>query len=589
LEPTIGPAEIRLGRRALDGVTGVEIRGPLSFEAADDCWSFPVRLTIAESSPHVTCDTDWYVLVESDYPTGRVSIRPAQNGGLHATFRHMERNVAVGRPWRSGAPCLDRPGRWLGSRDLVNQPTSAAERMRWRVERALEWLQAAALDRLTGENEPFELPYFPGKAPTIGFDEDPQRFAIWATTLGRAGTASVKRINDSLAVAYAFFLRDEFVTPPRWGKYLRDNDKIERAFWMTLRDLPVRSPWDVPSTWGELRAIAHVQKVDLDGHLRWIYHHLHDKNTKGETYLLLGFPIPEIYDGPGVRMHWQPMMLPAPIDALLTAVHVRKGRKASAGAWTLERVQHFGDDKPIAWLRSDPWAEDRLRVRGVLSKELCAARVVVLGAGALGSALAELLLRAGVYNILTCDGETVEIGNLRRHTLTMADVPHEKSLMLALHLNGCSPFANVEWTYSFPNRLGVERDRVRRADVVIDCTASDDVAARLGTFDWDEGSRWFFSGSLGVDARRLFCFAHYGATFPTQGFFDTLRPYIAQERKLLQERDPLTLHGAGCWNPVFPARWDDVMALAACMLRIMDAAVASGTCGAPLRVIDRSM
>lgn len=461
--------------------------------------------------------------------------------------------------------------------------------MRWHVERALEWLQAAALNRLTGENEAFELPKFPGHAPTIGFDEDPQRFAVWAKILGRAGDAFVKRMNDSLLVAYAFCVRDQFVSPPRWGQRLRTNDKNERAFWLTLRNLPIRPPWDVPLTWGHLRAIAHAQRVDLDGHLRWMYHHLHDKNVRSETYLLLGFPIPEVYDGPAVRMHWQPIMLPAPINVSPKTIHVRKGRKTSTGAWTLERAQLFADDKPIAWLQSDPWAEDRLRVRGALSERLCAARIVLLGAGALGSALAELLVRAGVTNIIICDSEIFEIGNLRRHTLTMTDAPHSKSFMLAWHLNECSPFAEVDWTYHFPNQLGlIESDRVRKADVVIDCTASDDVAARLETFAWYEGPRWFFSGSVGVDARRLFCYSHYGAMFPTQTFFEAVGPYVAQERELLQERDPLLLHGAGCWNPVFPARWDDIMVLAARMLRIIDTAVDTGACDTSLRVVDQS-
>jgi len=568
-------------------MSGVEIRGPLTFEPSGSRWYFPLRLSIAESSPHVPCVTDWYVLTDADYPTGRVSICPAQDGGLHATFRHMELNAPTERPWRTGSPCLDRPGRWLGSRELVNQPNSADQRIRWHVERALEWLQAAALSQLTGKNEPFELPKFAAKAPTIGFDEDPQRFAVWRALLGRAGDATLKQINDALWVAYAFSVRDNFVCPPRWGRRIRKIDKSERAFWLTLYDLPLSEPWTTPLTWGDLRAICKAQRVDLDGHLRWMYHHLHAENARKETCLLVGFPIPETYDGPGIRIHWQPMMLPAPINTSVKAIHVRKGRKASAGAWTLERAQHFADDKSIAWLQSDPWAEDRLKVRGVLSTKLQTARVVLIGAGALGSALAELLVRTGVNNIVVCDWQDLEVGNLRRHTLTITDAPHEKSLMLAFHLNQCSPFADVEWTGNFPHHLGVERERIRTADIIIDCTASDDVAARLGTFTWDDNSRWFFSGSLGVDARRLFCYTHYGTTFPTREFFDAVRPFVAEERALFQQLDPLTLHGAGCWNPVFPARWDDIMALAARMLRIVDATLAAGNANGALHVLDR--
>jgi hypothetical protein len=569
-------------------MTGVEIRGPLAHDPTDGWWYFPLRLTVDATSIHVPRVTDWYVLIQSDYPIGRVSIRPAQDGGLRDSFRHMEQNVATDKPWRSGAPCLDRPGRWLGSRELANQPTSAAERIRWHVERALEWIEAAAVDRLTGDEEPFELPRFPGNEPTIGFDEDPQRFAIWQTLLGRAGDAIVKRMNDRLAVAYTFSVHNGFVSPPRWGERLRTNDNIESAFWLTLRDMPIREPWSVPSTWGDLRAISRAQKIDLDERLRWVYHHLHEKKITKVTYLLLGFPIPKVYDGPPERMHWQPLMLPAPISTSAKTVHVRKGRKASAGAWALERVRLFADDKPIEWLSSEPWAEDRLRVRGSLSAELCRARVVLLGGGALGSAVAELLVRAGVNHLLICDPETFEVGNLRRHTLTMSAAEYRKSLALAVHLNDCSPFADVGWTYGFPRGLGIERDLVRQAGVIIDCTASDDVAARLSEFPWSEGSRWFFSASVGVDARRLFCYTHYGETFPTERFFEAIRPYVTEERELLQERDPFAMHGAGCWNPVFPARWDDIVTLAARIVRIIDSTISSRRLEDSLHVVDRN-
>lgn len=406
--------------------------------------------------------------------------------------------------------------------------------------------------------------------------------------LGRVGDAYLKRLNDDLLVAYAFSVRTELVLPVRWGRRFLQIDKGEPAFWMTLRDVPVRAPWNAASTWGDLRAIARLQRVDLDGLLRWIYHHMHQKNVTSERFLLLGFPIPEVYDGLPVRMHWQPLMLPAPIETSASAIRVRKGAKTSAGAWPLERAQLLADDKPISWLESEPWAEDRLAVRGALSQALRDSRVVMLGGGALGAALAELLVRAGVNDMIICDSGSFSVENLRRHTLTIEDAEYSKSLALAVHLNACSPFANVDWASGFPYGLGADRDRVRNAEVVIDCTASDEVVARLATFNWTSGPRWFFSGSLGVDARRLFCFRCHGASFPSEIFFDAVRPYVQEERALLEEREARTMFGAGCWNPVFPARWDDIVALATHMLRIMESDLASGKVQTALQVVDRA-
>jgi hypothetical protein len=126
---------------------------------------------------------------------------------------------------------------------------------------------------------------------------------------------------------------------------------------------------------------------------------------------------------------------------------------------------------------------------------------------------------------------------------------------------------------------------VRGSDVVIDCTASDDVMARLATMNLADRERWFFSGSLGADASRLFFYAHRGTTFPADAFLDAVRPYLAEERQRLRERDAFSMQGAGCWNPVFPGRWDDIMALAAHMLRAIERTVVAGTIDSALTVI----
>lgn len=580
-------SEIRLGRRALEGLHAIEVLSDVE-RSSSGWYYFRVRLTIDAGSQYVPNVTDWFVLVERDYPIGRVRLCPAELGGLQSTFRHMERNDSTGGLWRSGSPCLDRAGRWLGSRELVQQPTSANARIRWHVERCLEWLAAAASDNLTEVDEPFELPKFPlDDDGVLGFDEDPQRFSRWKPLLGRAGRASVTQLSKTVRAAYVFFVRDDYVAPPRWGNRLAEIEDREHAFWITFNDVPIRAPWYVPATWGELRGVAKTQKIDLDGHLRWIYHQLHKLNIRTESTLLVGFPIPQTYNAPAVRMHWQWVTLPPPIDTSSKSFHVRKGSKASAGAWSLERLSLFGDDKTIRWRKSECWAEDRLAVRGAFSQTLRQSRVVILGCGALGSAVSSFLVREGVNDVILCDHETLEVGNIRRHSLTMTSAEYDKALALSVHLNAASPFANVRYAGAFPGDLRSLREAIRDADVVIDCTASDDVIARMQRFDWADRERWFFSASIGVDARRLFCFTHHGVTFPAPHFFDSINPHLTEERALLQERDPQLLFVAGCWNPVFPARWDHISALAADLTAMIDSSISGSQPSDGLVIVER--
>jgi ThiF family len=67
----------------------------------------------------------------------------------------------------------------------------------------------------------------------------------------------------------------------------------------------------------------------------------------------------------------------------------------------------------------------------------------LIGAGAVGSAFAELLVRGGVHRLLVLDSEGVQVGNLTRHSLTMEHVGTPKALGLATRLNKISPHATV--------------------------------------------------------------------------------------------------------------------------------------------------
>src|SRR5690349_16440407 len=87
---------------------------------------------------------------------------------------------------------------------------------------------------------------------------------------------------------------------------------------------------------------------------------------------------------------------------------------------------------PPSWMNEDPAMDDldRYSRQMVLpgvgragQERLRAARVAVLGLGALGSALAEQLARAGVGSLRLIDRDYLELHNLQRQSLyTEADV-----------------------------------------------------------------------------------------------------------------------------------------------------------------------
>jgi hypothetical protein len=238
----------------------------------------------------------------------------------------------------------------------------------------------------------------------------------------------------------------------------------------------------------------------------------------------------------------------------------------------------------VTWLETSNWHPAQLGSRGHFERGLKDRRVVVLGAGALGSAIAELLVRAGVRDICVVDGEVLEAGNLVRHTLAVDDVGLPKAFALCNRLNAISPNATATSVLAaFPALDADERRQVSDAGLVIDTTGDDDVVRAIGSFDWDAGPREFASVSFSYGAARLYSYVAPIGTLNPDTFFATAMPWIEQDKRLTED---MVWEGAGCRYPVFPARADDVMALAALAVRDLDERLLSPA-GQGLRVFER--
>jgi adenylyltransferase/sulfurtransferase len=109
-------------------------------------------------------------------------------------------------------------------------------------------------------------------------------------------------------------------------------------------------------------------------------------------------------------------------------------------------------------------------------ERLLAARVLVVGAGGLGSAALMYLASSGVGHITVVDGDRVELTNLQRQVVHRNDsVGTPKAASAAETLAAINPEIEIE---ALDERAGPERlmALVRNADVVLDC--SDNFATR---------------------------------------------------------------------------------------------------------------
>jgi len=148
------------------------------------------------------------------------------------------------------------------------------------------------------------------------------------------------------------------------------------------------------------------------------------------------------------------------------------------------------------------------------------ARVLVVGAGGLGSPAAIYLVAAGVGALLLYDGDSVDLTNLQRQILhTTARIGQSKAASAALMLAGLNPEVRVQ---ARAQRItGDELGRVLPdVDIALDC--SDNRATRYAInracvdagVPLVSGSASGFAGQLAVMDRRESACPCYACLFP---------------------------------------------------------------------------
>ncbi|MDJ0275630.1 HesA/MoeB/ThiF family protein [Sphingomonas sp. 2R-10] len=143
-------------------------------------------------------------------------------------------------------------------------------------------------------------------------------------------------------------------------------------------------------------------------------------------------------------------------------------------------------------------------VGGAGQAALKAARVVVIGAGGIGSPALQYLAAAGVGTLVVIDDDRVDASNLQRQTLFAdTDIGTAKVAAAAAALARINPFVTVE-PHALRIDAGNAADLLAGADVVVD--GCDNFATRLAVADAAIAARvplvsaavGQFEGQLGV-------------------------------------------------------------------------------------------
>lgn len=573
------PEALRAARRSLDAIPAVRLLQDWTWVDDVAVWVLHCEISIQSSDNNLVPDrTEWFVLVSSDYPYGYLEFFPSKKNSLSRTFPHQMFN-GEGKSnfsWREGNICLSSSSEIFKGRFIDAEPFEIDWRLHWRFERAIQWLNAASENQLRLAGEPFELPDFPKRfqktLSSVVFNENAASFSQWQQIADLMGLVDLhplqQRTNALVAKAFRSTKGQELFRPD-WGKILTEmNSSKVLGLWIRLTQAPILEPWQAPSNWKELREVFRNQQCDLDELLRSTLRLI---RTETIQVLLIGFPIPSEIGSSPSRIHWQCQKMPA----LSSGQETAKGfRHNELGYWRRDRTELLRDSHELCWTNSENWSSDQIMTRGHFSQRLTSKKILLIGAGSLGSVIGEMLVRGGLTELLIIDSDVLEVGNLCRHTLTTNELQKSKSVELSRRLNCISPHVKAEaFVCDFPPLSEAQSMSIQQCDLILDCTGSDLVIQKIENFQW-ESEKFFVSMSLGMEAKRLFLFATKGTKFSSESFRSSLNPWLVKEREEYGDK-PMPWSGIGCWHPVFPAKVNDVWMLAAVAVKCLNTLVES--------------
>jgi len=565
------PEKIKAGIRTLDILPEVLTIGcAIPYNEEDQSgWYLKIKINISPlKSEYVPSETSWYILIPKHYPYGVIKIHPDKEEGLLHTFQHQALNQEGSSeyPWLTGSLCLEHQefNNAYRTGNTLLEPFHYDWRLYWHVSRAVEWIKAAAQDNLSILGNRFELPFFPSTRNTlIIFSENRSTFKKWS------------QISDTIGIAHAYLasknclfvedccsLKGEILFVNGWGTFIKERVlSYTEIAWLRLANLPVLKPWEVPLTWSELRLICSKINFDLNNHLKSLsvlY------RGKSEIPLLIGFPLPETIGDKNTELYWSAIILP---EFKFHHKVVNGFRNNSNGYWQTDLKNSFTGNQRLMWAKTGNWHSDRIQARGRFEEKIRNLRVAIIGVGAIGSILSELLVRAGVNDLLLIDGDSIEIGNLVRHTLTMDDLELKKAASVSKRLNSISPHANVKFISQNLPFDNWNSDILPNYDLLIDCTGTDSVLQLLKEYLIFPSKKYFVSVSIGMASESLLFFFAYYNFFPWDIYKERIDHYFSRQE--IKSVD-LPFEGAGCWHPFFPARIDDLYLMTAAAVKLLE-------------------
>jgi len=571
------PEKLKRGRRSLDELSDVSIIDDFRYDSTIDKWYIHLKIDIKRESTLLPRVSNWYAVVSSVYPEGKIDVYPDVNNSLTVTFPHQSNNTIVSKNglWREGNLCLE----YSSITEDINEPYNIDERLLYHIKRAIHWLNCAIDNKLVKQGDTFEHPHVRTDKhydKQFVFSEDIVTYMQWEDLDVQYGLAELDVYKNNPWIYYVKKFKDlnnNIVRDISWGTFLSKTyikDPII-APWIMLKDVPVWTNWQYPSVWGELKHICDLQKIDLFSILKQLFAKIRDKN---HHLMLIGYPIPRKIGEERESIQWQALYLPI----LSAGKNTQKGfRNNLEGWWMRDKLSILRDNSSIEWIPSENWNTRQISERGKMDNSFHTLKILILGAGCVGASISEMFVRNSVENITIMDSDLFSVGNLCRHSLDLDNIGELKEVSLGERLNKLNPHANVK---IIMDKLKFKEDgalnvQLEEYNLIIDCTGSNSVLRTISQMQFAK-KLIFVTVSVGLGAKRMYLNFQNSQTFDYNEFAETIKPYTIMDKNAYAD-DELPRDGIGCWHPTFPGRSDDILIASSSAVKAIEKYVKSNS------------
>ena len=353
------------------------------FDNELNVWYLHLSIVIECETPYFPQKSQWFFVVGSEYPKGKIKVYPDVENSIMVTLYHQANNSKIERNglWRKGALCLE----VNTIPNYQSEPYSVDERLLYHAKRAICWLELAAKGKLVTESEPFELPEFSMSnilEMQFAFSEDVVTFMQWESVECRYGIAELDVYKSKPFVYYVKVfksLSNNIQHYTEWGKYLSKTTISPPiiAPWILMNQIPVVNEWQAPETFGELLVACEKQHINI----KCILQKYCLKNSGRKTAFAFNwFPCSPNFGGDPEIISWKALYLPTVSYGKRTAKGFRNNQQ---GWWMRDRCEVFTKNAKLDWIVSENWNQHEISQRGKMSdlllrKEYCSLEQVAL-------------------------------------------------------------------------------------------------------------------------------------------------------------------------------------------------------------------